>query len=959
MAVAFRAASSANNASTASITVTMPTGTTSGDLLVAFVHMRALAGIAVYAPSGWTPLLHQNSASTSSSTLRMRAFYKIAASETDVTFTTSTGAAPTNLTAGVLAFSNPESVPIDVAAVALNGSSTSMTTPSVSPATAGLLVAALATQANTATLTAPGSMTEQVAEANSTNNKLRVATEQLSSSGATGTRTWTAATAGASAGMSVVLAVGAVTPTTTYLQTVLADDPYVYYRMGDPNVTNNIIDEMYRVNAVSATNITFSQTGALTGDSNTSFSFNGTTSFVPLTNTIGTALDDNNRGTYEAWIYVTSLSTTRTIIRQGQAAAGFAFRVTANGELEAWFGDLNIRAVSATGEIAINTWYHVAATWDGTNVRLYKNGALITTSADQSAFTWANVASSATDIGRVAGLNSENFSGRIDELALYRSALSGARILSHYNVGTGASSNVDVSVSAPVANIDVAGVAPTVSTQADVTQSPPVANIDVAGLAPTVTVEANISVSAPVADIAVQGNDTSISAGGALTIGAELADIAVAGLDADVTAQSDLTVAAPTADISVAALPATVGVSGNISIGATVADIAVAGLAPTIVIQIGKQFLRPVSDIGWDQNGGYGGWANVDEPSPNDDDFVSWTRASTFPDSGISSARITLNLSDPVATPNTTSGHILRYRYISYGSASVIVTLYANSLIKSWTEPTAATWTTRERTLTAAEVGAIGNYNNLRVQVGVYPDAGATGQVSWIEMELPAMSGDNTVSPPVADITVAGLTPTISISGGVTVVVDSPANVSVAALATSFSTGDTTSIGVETGNITIAGVDTGLVTDRTIAFQADVVDITMEGPAPSVWTGADQLLHRWIPDYYTGMSSKDANPLQSLDFGPLLHGQRRALRFRLGNDSHRPTDFLIRAVSSNPGVVDMIEFSPDAYTWARELVLESIPANGLTDVIWVRMSVSPNAFVSTGSFLIEVVQSVA
>lgn len=84
--------------------------------------------------------------------------------------------------------------------------------------------------------------------------------------------------------------------------------------------------------------------------------------------------------------------------------------------------------VTGTLPLGAGTTHHLAATWDGTTVRLYVDGASVGTPAAATGTT-PNYASFPPSSG---GPNSTKFNGRIDGLAVYRNkALTGARILAH------------------------------------------------------------------------------------------------------------------------------------------------------------------------------------------------------------------------------------------------------------------------------------------------------------------------------------------------------------------------------------------------------------------------------------------------------------------------------------------------------------------------------------------------
>jgi Concanavalin A-like lectin/glucanases superfamily len=100
--------------------------------------------------------------------------------------------------------------------------------------------------------------------------------------------------------------------------------------------------------------------------------------------------------------------------------------------------------VTPTGDVFIQTtdytilnWYHLAGTYDGTNMSFYVNGTLIGTQKAS-----AYVANSVNNVGACTFAVGErgdgygNFDGELDEAAFYTNALTLAQIQAHYQAGT-------------------------------------------------------------------------------------------------------------------------------------------------------------------------------------------------------------------------------------------------------------------------------------------------------------------------------------------------------------------------------------------------------------------------------------------------------------------------------------------------------------------------------------------
>ena len=88
-------------------------------------------------------------------------------------------------------------------------------------------------------------------------------------------------------------------------------------------------------------------------------------------------------------------------------------------------GGTTTTLVASSGNLAVNTWYHVAAVYDGSAMRLYLNGTQVGSTAKTGAL---NTSSSVpVSIGR----NPDSygyFSGALDDMRIYQRALSAAEI---------------------------------------------------------------------------------------------------------------------------------------------------------------------------------------------------------------------------------------------------------------------------------------------------------------------------------------------------------------------------------------------------------------------------------------------------------------------------------------------------------------------------------------------------
>ncbi len=137
--------------------------------------------------------------------------------------------------------------------------------------------------------------------------------------------------------------------------------------------------------------------------------------------------------TLEAWVYATKNSGIQNVVSKSSQSinTGYIFPRTDNGWTSAvmylYIGG-NWRTLSAPFP-SLNAWHHLAATYDGANMRIYVNGVLSATQAQTGAIaTNTNVLA----LGNQPGY-SEYFGGSVDEVRIWNIARTGAQILADKN----------------------------------------------------------------------------------------------------------------------------------------------------------------------------------------------------------------------------------------------------------------------------------------------------------------------------------------------------------------------------------------------------------------------------------------------------------------------------------------------------------------------------------------------
>lgn len=164
--------------------------------------------------------------------------------------------------------------------------------------------------------------------------------------------------------------------------------------------------------------------------------FNGSNSKIDLNNL---GLGGAAERTISAWVNVSSLSGAITIYQHGAASNGqrFGFAIDTAGKVYVEY--YNRDTITSASHISVNTWYHLAVTYNGgvietaTNTQIYVNGSAVSMSTTGSQTGAANTSDSNYGIGYRRDSNSQYFNGKIDQLRIFNKSLSSSEITSLYN----------------------------------------------------------------------------------------------------------------------------------------------------------------------------------------------------------------------------------------------------------------------------------------------------------------------------------------------------------------------------------------------------------------------------------------------------------------------------------------------------------------------------------------------
>ena len=150
--------------------------------------------------------------------------------------------------------------------------------------------------------------------------------------------------------------------------------------------------------------------------------------------------------TIDAWIYPTDFSSQPMIVNKDDGTTrSYYFEIGANGQFgsEVISGAGDTQYLSVDGAVLVNTWQHVAMTYDGSagpdqKIKFYVNGNLV--SASHFGSNDSGGTPNATALSTKFGINGDaanyRFNGLIDEVEFFNTVLTQTQIADIYNAGS-------------------------------------------------------------------------------------------------------------------------------------------------------------------------------------------------------------------------------------------------------------------------------------------------------------------------------------------------------------------------------------------------------------------------------------------------------------------------------------------------------------------------------------------
>ena len=184
------------------------------------------------------------------------------------------------------------------------------------------------------------------------------------------------------------------------------------------------------------------------------------------------SLDLTSGMTLEAWVFPTQGGASWRDVIYKASDVYFLESSSTSGALPAAGGTFGA-PLFGTSALPLNTWSHLAASYDGAALRLYVNGTQVASRAQTGAIQTSN---SPLSIGGDATFG-QYFTGRIDDVRVYNRALSVTEIQTDRDtpVNSFSSQPPTISIASPIASSTVGGV---VAVSATLSSTAGVANVE-------------------------------------------------------------------------------------------------------------------------------------------------------------------------------------------------------------------------------------------------------------------------------------------------------------------------------------------------------------------------------------------------------------------------------------------------------------------------------------------------
>jgi Concanavalin A-like lectin/glucanases superfamily len=229
---------------------------------------------------------------------------------------------------------------------------------------------------------------------------------------------------------------------TSYHDVVVSDSPISYWRLGEASSATTAVDQTAANPGTYVATSGLGAAGALAGDSDTADNL-ASGGYVTAADSAG--LRPAAGFTVEAWVKTTA--TAGTVVAKPYTAGAlqsYSLNVAAGKATVRVDTTAGSYVATSTASVNDGAWHLLDGTFDGSTLAIWVDGQQQETASTSGSLQYSALALS---IGRFDSTAGQNLAGTVDEVALYPSALSAARVQAHQDAGanpSGASPCTDI-----------------------------------------------------------------------------------------------------------------------------------------------------------------------------------------------------------------------------------------------------------------------------------------------------------------------------------------------------------------------------------------------------------------------------------------------------------------------------------------------------------------------------------
>jgi hypothetical protein len=216
-----------------------------------------------------------------------------------------------------------------------------------------------------------------------------------------------------------------LSPSATYIA-IMADAPALYWRLGETSGTNANDETANDRDGTYTNGPTLGAAGLLANDTDKAVSFTADTQKITSAYTVGGA---GVARTWECWHYRTAKTNNATLVGTTNNSDQMIALTAGTDDIRCVIGGVTVTWAGA--HPGLNQAVHLAVVFDdvANTAKLYVNGALVSSQAHAGVLQDGPLAVGGSQFGN------QSARGVVDELAIFHSAISAARIAAHRAAG--------------------------------------------------------------------------------------------------------------------------------------------------------------------------------------------------------------------------------------------------------------------------------------------------------------------------------------------------------------------------------------------------------------------------------------------------------------------------------------------------------------------------------------------